>query len=518
DMLTGAMLVSLSLSLSLAWLGAPADDEFIRVAPDHWTFEGARSHERFLPLGTSFVFGDRKYLNLFGPDVYNRELYDRALAALEGVQVNIVRVFLPIAQVLPDPQEPGTVRIAPGYLDNLADFLALARRHHIRVVVAMTSWGGNTIKWWHEGGEYFGRKPWRQTDGIDSLDVLRRFWTTLCRRFADDPTIFAWTPTVEWGFPASNLTWTPPNKQYGRLETEPGLFYWRAFLRAGYGGDINRLNRVYGTEYRDFAEVPIVDFTYLPREKRYADPDAKILDYQNFREWASMRYLRPQIEAIRRADANHMVTISNHSRRAIGLWPGAARYFIGFSVPEQADLVDYLTTHDNVSESKLRPEDTLEDVVHREILRTRFCCARKVLPVMIEEFTFASKNPERMAEGQEEMVMGSVGHAFGWMNWYMQYADQPGSADTPDYSAILDRDLKPTAWGRRLPELRRRLEHADLSRKPAQTVLEVERAQALVPKEMGLLLHIGWHWDEYQHPVDFHWPRNPFINLRLLGE
>lgn len=491
------------------------EDEFIRVAPDNWTFETASSHQRFIPLGTSFVFGDRKYLNLFGPTVYNRELYDRALAALESLRVNIVRVFLPIAQVLPDPQTPGSVNIAPGYLENLDDFLRLARKHHIRVVVCLASWGGNTIRWWHEGGEYFGRRPWRQSEGVDSIDILCRFWTVLCRRLRDNPTVFSYTPAAEWAFPANNLTWTPPHKQYGRLDTEPGIFYWRAFLRARYRGDIALLNRLYGTQYTDFDQVPLVDFTYLPAEKRYADPDAKILDYQNFREWASMRYLKPQIQAIRRADPNHMVTISNHSRRPVGLWPGAARYFIGFSVPEQSDLVDYLTTHDNVSEARLHPGQTLEDVIHLEILRTRFCNARKIMPVMIEEFTFGSKDPQRMAHAQERMVLESVGHAFGWMNWYMQYADRPTSADTPDYSAILDADLKPTAWGQRLPGLRRRLEHMDLSRKPPRTILVASRLQSLVPRTLGLLHIVAREWHKYEHPVDFRWPRNEFIDLEI---
>ena len=166
-------------------------------------------------------------------------------------------------------------------------------------------------------------------------------------------------------FPAGNLTWTPPDKQYGRLETAPGLFYWRAFLQARYHGSIAELNRAYGTAYDDFRAVPVVDYTYDLKLKRYADPEAKILDYQNFREWSSRRYFKPQIAAIRAADRRHMVTISNHSRCAIGLWEGAARYFVGFEVPEQSDLVDYLTTHDNESQSRLKPGETIEDVVHQ---------------------------------------------------------------------------------------------------------------------------------------------------------
>ena len=126
------------------------------------------------------------------------------------------------------------------------------------------------------------------------------------RRFAerlrDNPAVFSYTPAVEWEFPAGNLTWMPPDKQSGRLETAPGLFYWRAFLQARYHSSIAELNRAYGTAYDDFSAVPVVDYNYDPKQKRYADPEAKILDYQDFREWASRRYFKPQIAAIRAAD------------------------------------------------------------------------------------------------------------------------------------------------------------------------------------------------------------------------
>ena len=496
------------------------DTEFVRVAPDHWSFETTGTHVRLIPFGTNFVFNEKRTLNLFGPDVYDRDLYDRALGALEALGMNIVKVFLPIADVLPDPQAPGEVHVAPGYLDNLDDFLRLARRHHIRVVVTLTSWGGNGIKWWHSGGEYFGRRPWRTTPGIDSLDVLERFWKALAARLRDNPTVFSYNVAVEWSFPAGNLTWTPPKRQYGRLESPQGLFYWRAYLAARYGERVGALNQAYHSHYAAFQDVPLVDFTYNARNRRYVSPDAMVLDYQDFREWASMRYLRPQIAAIRSADPNHMVTIGNHSRRAIGLWPGAARYFIGFSPPEQAGLVDYLTTHDNHSESQLKPGQDIGYVVHTSIVRTRFCSAGKLLPVIIEEFTFASPDPERTAAAQARMVEGTIGHASGWMNWYLQYPHDANSADMEgkDRSAILDDDLKPTPWGKAIPGLVRKLKQADLSRKRAVRVLAVDRQSALVPKSMGLLLRICADWGSYPHPLDFRWPRNRWIDLPLKGD
>jgi hypothetical protein len=399
----------------------------------------------------------------------------------------------------------------------LEDFLRLARHHHIRVVVCLACWGGNGIKWWHEGGEYFGRNPWRRDPGIDTLDVLARFWMQLGARLRDNPTVLSYTPAVEWAFPAGNLTWTPPGEQYGRLETAPGIFYWRAFLKERYDSSIADLNRAYGTNYTNFQAVPVVDYTYDFKARRYADPPAKILDYQNFREWASWRYFKPQIAAIRAADPRHLVTLSNHSRRAIGLWEGAARYCTGFEVPEQSNLVDYLTTHDNRSQSELKRGQSIQDVIHDSIVQARFCNARARKPLIIEEFTFAASDPSRVADGQANMVLGTVGHASGWMNWYLQFPRESNEADTPgaDRSAVLDDDFRPTLWGLRARDLIAQLSKLDLSRLPPKTTIVLDRQRELVPFEMGTQLRICSQWTNYLHPIDFKWPRNQWIDLEI---
>ena len=130
------VLVAVAMALPSGMAQAAPDDEFMRVAPDHWTFETAQSHQRFVPWGTNFVLYDNKYLNMFGP-AYDHALYDQVLEAMESLHINIVKAFLPIADVLPDPQGPTEARIAPGYLDHLDDFLAMARKHHIRVVLSL---------------------------------------------------------------------------------------------------------------------------------------------------------------------------------------------------------------------------------------------------------------------------------------------------------------------------------------------------------------------------------------------
>jgi hypothetical protein len=495
---------------------AEQEAEFLHVGADRWGFETRESKTSFIPFGVNFVLNEKRYLNLFGPGVYDRERYERALSALEQLSFNVVKVFLPIAQVLPDPQGPREAHLDYHYFDNLEEFLRLARRHKVRVVVCLACWGGNDIKWWHEGGEYFGRRPWRPEAGVDSLEVLASFWTQICTRLRDNPTVFAYSLAVEWTFPAGNLTWTAPNKQYGRLETEPGLFYWRQFLSARYTST-TELNAAFGTAYDDFLGVTLVDYSYDSKTRRYADPPPKILDYQNFREWASRRYFKPQIAAIRAADRNHMVTIGNDSRRAIGLWEGAARYFGGFEVPEQSEMIDYLVTHENHSEADLKPGQTIDDIVHALILQARFCNAGARKPLVIEEFTFASTNANRVADCQAQMVLGTVGHASGWMNWYLQFPHEPDEADTPgnNRSSVLDDNFQPTPWGLRARELIAHLHRINLARLAARTNIALDRQKELVPLVSGTQLRICESWTNYSHPIDFKWPRNEWIDLKL---
>ena len=152
------------LLMTLSALAAP-EAEFIRVAPDHWRFETSVSRTPFVPFGANFVLSDKRYLNPFGPGSTTRRGSSTVLAALEGLGFNTLKVFLAHWASAARPQVPGEARIAPGYLDNLEDFLRLAGRHHIRVVVCLACWGGSELKWWHEGGEYFGRHPWQRGRG-----------------------------------------------------------------------------------------------------------------------------------------------------------------------------------------------------------------------------------------------------------------------------------------------------------------------------------------------------------------
>jgi hypothetical protein len=481
-----------------------ADGEFIRVAPDTWSFEGADSHARFIPFGSNLVLSSKEDLNLFGPR-YASERLESVLAACEKLHITLLKVFLPIAQVLPDPQVPGEVRIAPGYLDNLENFLGLCRNHHIRAVVSLTCWGGNGIRWWQDGGQYFGRKPWKTDGGIDSLDVLTRFWTELAGRFKDNPTIFAYTPTVEWTFPATNLTWIPPQGYSPVLPNETGQWYWRYWAAEKYK-TVESLNAAWDAHYGSFEDITLPDYGYDGAAHRYVDHEQKIFDYQNFREWTTLRYLTPQLAAIRAAAPNHMVTISNHMR-FWDLWEGAAQHFLGTTPCEQKPYIDYVTFHANYHENEKVPDRTDADMVHQTQVLARFVAAGKPMPIILEEFTYTSRDPKRVAEMQQALLEGTVGHVSGWLNWYLMYpADPAEGADSTDpeaQSGWMTPDLEPTPWGLAARTLYEKLQAQDLHRIPPKSVVTLDRRTELIPKGPTQVTRHYRDFDPAAHPIDY---------------
>lgn len=58
----------------------------------------------------------------------------------------------------------------------------------------------------------------------------------------------------------------------------------------------------------------------------------------------------------------------------------------------------------------------------------------------------------------------------------------------------------------------------NLSRQASGVLIPADRMKSLVPHELGVAYQVSKNWDSYRQPVDFEWPRNEFINLKLIGE
>jgi hypothetical protein len=215
-----------------------------------------------------------------------------------------------------------------------------------------------------------------------------------------------------------------------------------------------------------------------------------------------------------------MVTISNHMRQW-DLWPGAARYFMGFTAFEEKNLVDYVTHHANWSENNLKKGSTVDaDVIRPTQVMARFCYAGKPMPVMIEEYSFGSADPKRTAEVQAAIVKGTIGHASGWTTWYLQYPESPNEADAADKShssAWLDASLSPTPWGETARSLHDELLASDLLRARPATTIKLDRSRELVPKALSALLTAAADTSA-TGPVDYSVTHEPDLDIKLPGD
>jgi hypothetical protein len=483
---------------------APRPEEFIRVAEDNWHFEGAESGAPFIPFGSNYVLSEKEDLNLFGKR-YDTARHDRILAACADRNMTLIKIFLPIKEVLPDPQPEDRAEIAPGWRDNLENFLGLCRKHDIRAVVSFSPWGGNECRWWHDGGQYWGRYPWKQEAGPDSNAILVSFWQQIIERFGNNPAIFSWTPAVEWTLPMLNLTWFPPHGHSPHIDTEPGRWYWRRWLEEKYGA-VENLNNAWGAARANFDAASLPDFEYDYGNHAYREPVQKIYDYQNFREWTSRRYFRPQIEAIRAAGAKQLVTLSCHMR-FWDLWEGGAEHFLGITPFEIKPMLDYIAFHANFHENERLPGQTDADIVQAARAVARFVAAGKKMPVILEEFSYTSRDPERTAEVQAAIVRGTIGHVSGWTTWYFQYPENPaeGTGTTAPAAASywLDHNLVPSPWGKAAAKLYRNLHATDLDRKPPRTLIRLDRREALVPHEASAFLLDVRNNLELPRPADY---------------
>jgi hypothetical protein len=69
----------------------------------------------------------------------------------------------------------------------------------------------------------------------------------------------------------------------------------------------------------------------------------------------------------------------------------------------------------------------------------------------------------------------------------------------------------------RARDLISQLRRMDLVRLLPKTTVELDRQAELVPHALGTQLRIGHDWTNYQHPIDFLWPSNKWIDLKLQG-
>lgn len=187
--------------------------ERIRVAQDRWNFEEVSTGRRFVPFGANFVFdfadnGDRAHmmrsLNIMTDRVWRPKEIRQAFLCAQQLHFNVMKVFLPLPEMLPDPQTAGAVRFAsltPSVWERLEYLFDVAEETGVYPSLALAEWGVHSLKWFWDGGGFFGACDGREPD---SYRILADFWRELARFCKDRDGLFSYNLSVEFYLPSDN--------------------------------------------------------------------------------------------------------------------------------------------------------------------------------------------------------------------------------------------------------------------------------------------------------------------------
>lgn len=187
-------MIALGLFMWCATLLA-ADFERVPDAPGRWTAERARAWDAKQPwfVGCNYITSTAiNQLEMFQAETFNPDQIDRELGYAEKLGFNSVRVFLHDLLWKQD---------SAGFLERCDRFLAIADKHHIKVMFVLFD------SCWHPHPK-LGKQPeplphthnsgWVQSPGIDALQHpdlyphLREYVVGVVGRFANDPRVMVW--------------------------------------------------------------------------------------------------------------------------------------------------------------------------------------------------------------------------------------------------------------------------------------------------------------------------------------
>jgi hypothetical protein len=504
-MFTRILLVSF-----LCTVASAAEPGFVKVAPDHWSFAYQATDARFTPVGANFIIPDTKSeggwaLNILTQSAWDPELIKRAFAAAKGVNLNIMKVFLPSHQALPDPQPLDGARFGdmqPPLMERLDFLFGVAKENEIYISLTFAEWGSHALKWWQEGGEFMGRDQ-EPVCEANSFAVLRGFWEQLAQRYANEPMLFSYNLAVEYYAPGGN--WggqksEDPEEAF-LFKDRWGLPAWHGWLGRHYPS-VDAVNKAWGTQYAKVEDIEQPEFGW--ENGHYTKPQAMIADYNSFREYVAYQFFKNQVKAIKKYDTRHMITAGLHPHHPAVGWSGSAKHLAALT-PAEMDFFDYTTVHVYTNTLDMKP-GVSADRIQRAELETRFAHAGK--PVMVEEMGHITKDRKETVSETISLVKRLRPHASGFMLWFLADPDK----DSP--YGLLNPDLSENEFGTAWKDLVKAgnlLSSAPEPRVPPATVFNLDRLQAMAPEAPTEAQKVIQNWESVKQPVDFVVKHNPSL-------
>lgn len=507
--------------------------ERIRVSADKWHFEEVSTGKRFVPFGSNFCFHyytdeERENiawsLGILVEQPFRKDVIERAFATAAKLNMNIMKMFLPVATVLPDPQQGRQAKIAdltPSLYERLEFVFALAEKYRIYISLTLAEWGLNSLKWFNDGGQLFGASS--ADAEVDSLSIIADFWRQIARWAKGRPQLFSYNLAVESYLPGAACKSENKGNEWYMVSERFGVEAYRAFLRTKYG-TVEALNAAHGAAWGSLEEVlPPADIRWNAYHEMYNYSLPIVVDYTEFKEVMCYYYYKNATDAIREVDPEHMVTAGLHPDQ-IGVGPKGFAYKIANINNKLFDYLDYVTIHLYTQMSYLidrpilppGPFGTMEPAWSspQELERRRRECilycrfVYKDRPVILEEFGHhrldEEENPGHESfEGTCALLRALLGHVSGMMLWNY------GNFHTDDnrtMTCMMDYDQNITKWGEqwaKLAEPDGEVSALAGERIPARTEIALDYEQAYAPTETTPGEWILDHWEDWLHPVDF---------------
>ncbi len=509
----------------------------IRVSSDGWNFEERTTGKRVVPFGSNFIFDYPKAtdkndtmrsLDILTDTVFRTEEIEKAFIGAHKLHMNIMKVFLPVGALLPDPQTGNKAAFAtmtPSIWERLEFVFQMAEKYEIYLSLTLAEWGAASLQWFHDGGDLFGSA---EDGAVDSFAIYADAWRQLATFCKERNALFSYNLAVELYIPGGN---------WGAAQGEAGGQWFafserwahsafRAFLRRKYE-TIDAVNQAHQTAYASFEDICApLELYWDAQSEQYNVNTQVLIDYNEFKECVCYLFLKNMADAIRSVDTEHMITAGLHPDQ-VGLAPKGNGYKIATLNNREYDFLDYVTIHlytfftyliarppmDHVvngySTVKLDSHDVLVQRLRECLLYIRFIWSGK--PIMLEEFGHYVMDREESLACTRETVEVLSGHVSGFQLWLLGDAPEVRDACGP-----MDVDFEVNRWGeewKKLNEPGGIVYEYPRERIPAQTIVKIDYNEAYAPLQTTVGEQIMENWDDYRHPVDFELATNPMLTM-----
>jgi endo-1,4-beta-mannosidase len=395
----------------------PSNMQLIETSADGRGFIERVSGRPYIVFGTNYYDPNTGW----APKIWRRfdpEKVRLHFHIMNKLGINCARVFLTAGSF-----QPTAETIDEQYLKKLDTLIQIARQTDIRLLLTGPDhWEGQPPYW----------KPDRFASEA-ALQAVEQFWEVIGRRYRGEPAIFAWDLLNEPHLPWFIKQWRPLWNKWLQQKYEN----WDS-LKAAWGDGLPE------GEQWDKLAVP---------ENKSDSGNPRLNDWQLFREHLADQWVRRQVEALRRADPTHLITVGYIQWSYPLIRPGNPGRYSAFNPHRQVRWLDFQTIH--FYPTLGNPFDSEKNwVSNLNYLQAVLAYCHTSKPVLLGEYGWygggAPQNHPFLSEVQQSQwlsaeVEASLPLTDGWLSW--PFADSPDSTDISKFAGLVKADMTMKVWG-----------------------------------------------------------------------